>query len=659
MSNPGEATVLASEVEWTPDPATVNNSRVMAFMRQHGIDSYDELLDRSNADPEWFWAAVADELDVSWTRRFSRVLDTSAGIEWPEWFVGGHMNYVTSAVDRHLEQRADQIAIRWEGDDGAASALTFRELAEAVNRACNMLRSLGVEKGDRVGIFLPMIPETATAMLACGKLGAIFVPIFSGFGADAVANRLNDAGVKVLITADGFLRRGRPIEMLATAREAVRQVGTLEHLIVVPRLGWSTAERGSDVLDWNELTASAKPEFDAVDTAANDPFMLIYTSGTTGKPKGAVHVHSGFPIKAAMDLALCFDLQEDDTLFWLTDLGWMMGPWAISGGLIAGGSVMLFEGTPDYPQPDRLWELVERHDVSVLGVSPTAIRALMAQGDEWLESHPMPSLRSIGSTGEPWNPGPWRWTMETVGRGRCPIVNYSGGTEIGGGIIVASTIHPQKPCAFSGPTPGMAADVVDAQGNPVRGEVGELVIRAPWVGMTNGFWQDPDRYIESYWSQIPGAWVHGDWSLIDEDGFWYILGRSDDTLNVAGKRVGPAEIESAAVAHPSVREAAAIGVPHPVKGEAIVVFIILRDAQQKIDGLEAEVLDTIANQMGRPLRPERALVVADLPKTRNAKIMRRVIRAAYLGGEPGDLTALENPDAVSEIKALGNQHRKS
>jgi acetyl-CoA synthetase len=380
--------------------------------------------------------------------------------------------------------------------------------------------------------------------------------------------------------------------------------------------------------------------------------MVIYTSGTTGKPKGAVHVHSGFPIKAAQDLAFCFDLQDGETLFWLTDLGWMMGPWAIAGGLIAGATIMLFEGTPDYPNPDRLWELVEKHEATVLGISPTAIRALMAQGDEWVEQRPMPSLRAIGSTGEPWNPGPWLWAMEKVGRNRCPIVNYSGGTEISGGIIASTTIHPQKPCAFTGPVPGMAADVVDAAGNPVRGSVGELVIRAPWVGMTNGFWRDQERYIDAYWSKLPDTWVHGDWALVDDDGFWFILGRSDDTLNVAGKRVGPAEIESAAVSHPAVQEAAAIGVPHAIKGEAIVVFVILRPDQAFDDSIATEILDTVASHLGRPLRPSKVHAVSDLPKTRNAKIMRRVIRATYLGNDTGDLSALENPAAVDEIRVL-------
>ena len=643
---------VSEPIAWTPDQQTLERSRVLAFCREHGLSGHDALLAKAADEPEWFWQSVVDHLGISWTRRFDSVLDLTDGVEWPHWFSGGRMNYVTSAVDRYLPTRATSVAIRWEGDDGATRDMTFAQLANAINRACNALQTIGVQRGDRVGIFMPMLPETAVAMLACGKLGAIFVPVFSGFGTEAVANRLSDAGASTLITADGFHRRGRTIDMLATARAAANQLNTLRNLVVVPRIGLEPLPEDPAIHDWNRITQAASTSFQAVDTAADDPFMLIYTSGTTGKAKGAVHVHAGFPVKAAMDLAFSFDMQEDDCLFWLTDLGWMMGPWAIAGGLIAGGSVMLFEGTPDYPAPDRLWQLVQDHDVSILGISPTAIRALMASGESWLENYPMPSLRAIGSTGEPWNPEPWHWTMNNVGRNRCPIVNYSGGTEIGGGIIGASTIHPQKACSFSGPVPGIVADVVDPLGNPLRGEVGELVIRAPWVGMTNGFWNDRERYLETYWSKIPGVWVHGDWSLIDNDGFWYILGRSDDTLNVAGKRVGPAEVESAAVAHPAVREAAAIGVPHDVKGEAIVVFAILNDGFEPGDALEEEVLSAIAGQLGRPLRPHALHAVSDLPKTRNAKIMRRVIRAAYLGHEAGDLTALENSEAVAEIANL-------
>ncbi|CAN5623964.1 AMP-binding protein [soil metagenome] len=637
-------------VVWRPRSAVADQSRAMQFASAHGITSSSQLARRAIDDPEWFWEAVCEELGIVWAHPYDRVLDLARGIEWPDWFPGGRMNYVTSAVDQHLVERAGSIALRWEGDDGAVRTLTFQELAIEVNRVANGLQSIGVTNGARVGIYLPMLIETAVALLACGKLGAEIVPIFSGFGADAAATRIADATVTHLITADGFRRRGRVIELKPVAERAAELAGCVERVVVVQHVGQDIPWNGSRDHWWTDLTANAPDQFEAVDTAADTPYMVIYTSGTTGRPKGAVHVHAGFPIKAAQDLAFPFDVRQDEVLCWLTDIGWMMGPWAIIGGLIAGASVLLYEGTPDYPEPDRLWSLVERHQVNVLGVSPTAIRALMGYGDDWVERHPMPSLRAIGSTGEPWNPGPWRWAHEIVARKRCPIVNYSGGTEISGGILVADANEPQKPAAFSGPVVGIDADVVDREGRPIRGEVGELVIRSPWVGMTSGFLNEPERYLETYWSQIPGLWVHGDWAYIDDDEFWYILGRSDDTMNIAGKRVGPAEIESAAVSHPAVQEAAAVGTPHPVKGEVATLFVILAPGQEGSPELEREILDAVAAHLGRPLRPEQAHFVTDLPRTRNAKIMRRVLRAHYLGDDSlGDLSALENPDVLESI----------
>lgn len=656
MSVEVPADLTNQPVVWHPDEAAIERSRMLAFARRHNLADYDALCTRAAEDPAWFWGAISDELGLVWTTPYDQVLDISAGIEWPRWYVGGRMNYVTSAVDRHLPTRGGEPALRWEGDDGATRSFSYAELAGAINRCANALQGLGVAPGDRVGIYLPMLAETAIAMLACGKLGAVIVPIFSGFGAEAVAGRLNDAEATTLITADGFFRRGRAIPMKPRVDQALELAPTVAQVLVVRRTGEELNWVGGRDHWWHDLLELTEPEFDAYDTAGDDPFMIIYTSGTTGRPKGALHVHAGFPVKAAQDLAFLFDLQPGDTLCWVTDLGWMMGPWAIAGGLIAGGTVLLYEGTPDYPQPNRLWELVERHNVNVLGISPTAIRALMTKGDTWVRKHPMPSLRAIGSTGEPWNPGPWMWTLEQVGRGRCPIVNYSGGTEISGGIVASTTIHPLKPCSFVGAVPGIPADVVDEHGRPVRGRVGELVIRGPWVGMTSGFWQDRERYIDAYWSKLPGLWVHGDWSLIDDDGFWFVLGRSDDTLNIAGKRVGPAELESAAVAHPAVQEAAAIGVPHDVKGEESVIFAILAPDFAPSEELERAVLDTVAEQLGRPLRPERVVFVRDLPKTRNAKIMRRVIRARYLGRDDlGDLSALENPEAVEEIEPVAGE----
>ncbi len=640
-----------NQIVWRPTEEHLRRSRLMRFIREHEIDDYDALLARSVEDPNWYWDAVVKHLGLEWFQPYDSVLDLSGGLPWPKWFTGGSYNYVHDAVDKRvLGPDRDRTAIVWEGDGGEVRRLTYGDLAAETNRLASALVGFGVQKGDRVGIFMPMLPETAIATLAVSKIGAIFIPIFSGYGGDAAATRLRDCDAKVLITADGFYRRGRVIPMKETADEAVASASMVERVVVFRHAGreipWTD---GRDVW-WHDAVSDQPDTFETVKTDASDPYMIIYTSGTTGRPKGAVHTHAGFPIKAAHDLAFCFDLQTDDVLFWITDLGWMMGPWAIEGGLMLGATLMLYEGTPDYPQPDRLWSLVERHGASVLGVSPTAIRALMGKGDEWVTKHDLSSLRVFGSTGEPWNPGPWNWLFSVPGGRRCPIINYSGGTEIGGGIVGCVTIKPQKPCAFTGAVPGMAVDVVDAECRPVRGEVGELIIRLPWVGMTNGFWRDPERYVDTYWSRWDNVWVHGDWSEIDEDGFWYILGRSDDTINTGGKRVGPAEVESAAVAHPAVREAAAIGVPDEVKGEKVVVFAILREGYSPDDALRQEILDTITRRLGRPLRPDGVHFVTDLPRTRNAKIMRRVIKAKFLGAEDlGDLSALENPAAVDEV----------
>src|SRR5437870_4884421 len=382
---------------------------------------------------------------------------------------------------------------------------------------------------------------------------------------------------------------------------------------------------------------------------ADRPCLIIYTSGTTGRPKGTVLTHGGFLIKCAHDFAYCMDVGRDDRLFWLTDLGWLMGPMAITAALVHGATGVVFEGVPDFPKPDRLWRLVERHRITVMGLSPTAVRALMPHGAEHPRGHDLSSLRILGSTGEPWNPEPYRWLFEHAGGTRLPIINYTGGTEISGGILGCFPIAPLKPCSFTGAIPGMAADVFGDDGRPVRGQVGELVVTKPWPGMTQGFWRDPARYEETYWSRWPGVWVHGDWAVIDDDGFWFLQGRSDDTLKIAGKRLGPAEVESILVGHPAVAEAGVIGVPHEVKGEAVVCFVVLKPGRQPSDPLRAELSERVAHEMGKALKPERVLFTRDLPKTRSAKIMRRVIRATYLKKEPGDLSSLENPDAVKAI----------
>jgi acetyl-CoA synthetase len=641
------------DAAWRPSLAPAD-TRLGRFLSSAGEPDLDALQRHAERDPAWFWGAAAEDIGLSWQRPPVQVLDLSAGVEWARWWGGGSFNYAAAALDPRAIAAPDAAALSWEGEDGSVRRLTNRQLRDEAYRAATMLERLGIGEGDRVGIFLPLLPETVISVLALGLLRAIYVPVFSGYAAPAVASRLNDAGARLLITADGTLRRGSRVDMLSVARAAAAESPAVERVLVVDRLASARAESGDREGGerwWSEeMAAVGQPMAAAAQTDPETPYMIIYTSGTSGRPKGALHVHGGFPIKGAQDLAHCFDLGAGDRLFWFTDLGWMMGPWAISGALLLGAELVLYEGAPDYPGPDRLWALVAAHGVTHLGLSPTVVRALMAHGTEPVAAHDLSSLRVLGSTGEPWNPESWWWLFREVGGGRLPLINYSGGTEVSGGIVSGNPLTPIKPCSFGGPSVGTAADVIDGDGASVRGVVGELAVRQPLPGMTRGFWQDRERYLETYWSRVPGTWVHGDWALVDEDGYWFIQGRSDDTLKVAGKRVGPAEVESAAVAHAAVLEAAAIGIPHAVKGEAIVVFCRLRPGEVDDPDLRRSIGNTIVEQMGKALRPEAIHVVTELPRTRSGKVMRRVARAAYLGADPGDLSALENPMAVEAIR---------
>jgi acetyl-CoA synthetase len=639
---------------WTPTPPYLNRSRLRAFASAHGHEEYEGLLRWSQTDLDGFWRGVDRDLDLVWTKKYERVFDDSRGIPWTTWWTGGRMNYVATALRPRLGP--DRVAVIAEGEEGKVRRISYGQLARDVGVFAAGLRAIGVAQGDRVAVFMPMTYECVVAVLAVGALGGIFIPVFSGYGADAIAGRLRDCEASLMITSDGFYRRGQVVPMKQIADAAAEMAPSVKQIVVSERVGSAYERRPRDVA-WSEVVAKGHDPIAPVDTSAEDAFMVIYTSGTTGKPKGAVHVHGGFPVKAAQDLAHCFDLQDGDVILWMTDIGWMMGPWLIAGGLMLGATIVVYDGTPDFPDASRVWSMVERHKITHLGISPTAIRGLMRAGEDPVKKHDRSSLFVLGSTGEPWNPDPWWWYFRNAGESRCPIINYSGGTEISGGIVGCTTWTPIQPGSFVGPVPGMDADVVDDQGRSVRGAVGELVIRKPWPGMTRGFWKDgtgdDSRYIQTYWSRLPNTWVHGDWARIDDEGYWYIEGRSDDTLKVAGKRVGPAEVESAAVAHPAVSEAAAVGVPHELKGEAIVVFCVLRPGREPSDALANEVKDKVAELLGKPLRPEAVRFVAQLPKTRNAKILRRVIRGAYLGKtDLGDISSLENPAAVDDIRAL-------
>ncbi|MGI9174798.1 MAG: AMP-binding protein [Rhodothermales bacterium] len=639
-------------VVWEPDADWIAASNMQRFMNDHHIGSYDELMRRSTSDIVWFWDAVIKDLDIQFYTPYERVLDLSDGFAFPKWCIGGKMNIVHNLLDKwQVDGARDRVALRWEGEEGDVRTYTYRALDQEVSRCANALRNLGLGKGNVIGLYMPMTPELVIAFLATIKIGAVVLPLFSGYGPSALATRLQDAKAKALFIANGFLRRGKPVAMKQQADEALAACPDVQHVIVYSRVEMEGVPwtEGRDH-HWDDFVVN-QPDFaETAPTRAEDVLMLIYTSGTTGRPKGAVHTHCGFPVKAAQDMFHAMDLKPGETMYWMSDMGWMMGPWLVFGTLLIGATMVLYDGAPDYPGPDRLWKLVEDHQVTHLGLSPTLIRALREHGEEPVRQHDLSHLRAACSTGSPWDPASWLWLFEHVLEHRKPILNYSGGTEISGGILCGNFFKPLKPCAFSGPVPGMDADVVDEAGQPVRGAVGELVIRKPWIGMTRGFWQDQERYLDTYWRRLPDVWVHGDFAAIDEDGLWYLLGRSDDTIKVAGKRLGPAEVESILNAHEAVAESAAVGVPHEVKGQEVVAFVVLVEGHTPDEALRQALSTRVAEELGKPLRPRDVRFAEALPKTRNAKVMRRLIRAAYLGTDVGDTSALEDPAAVEAIR---------
>lgn len=637
---------------WAPSSETIERSQLHQFMTAHGFASIESLHERSVEDPEWYWRAVTEFLGMQFHRSFDAVRDVSDGIEFPRWFVNGLMNVSFNCVDVFAQgAAAERQAIVWENEAGAVRALTYGDMYRQVLSFARYLRSIGIGPGDRVGFFLPMLPETTVAFLACARVGAVSVPAFSGYGPGPLSDRLSACGARVLITSDGFVRRSRTVEMHRTVAAAMAQMPSVEKIIVIDNCGIDFERTGRHV-SWDDALlagdASGSPgDCEWVDP--NHPLLIVYTSGTTGKPKGIVHSHGGFAAKVGHDLAFCMDVQEDDVLLWLADFGWVVGPLVAVGATMLHATAVYFEGVPDHPTPRRLWELVAAHHVTTLGVAPTLARGLMRMGDEWLSSTDLSSLRAFISSGEPWDPAAWTWLFEAVGGSRLPIINFSGGTEVGGGIVSNYTTLPMKPCGFAGPVLGVAADVVDEDARPVRGTEGELVVRNQWPGMSHSFWEDRPRYLETYWSRFPGLWQQGDLAHIDHDGHWFITGRSDDTIKLAGKRVGPAEIEAALMAHPAVREAAAVGVPNDLKGQSLVCFVVPDQPVTHVSDLADDIRGFIAGQLGRSLVPDTVIFVRALPKTRTQKIVRRVIRARYLGLPPGDLSSLEDTGILQEI----------
>ena len=648
-----------SDFVWRPSSSLIEQANVTRFMTRLGVGDVAELRSRSAREPEWFWPQVIDDLGIRFSKPFTDVVSLERGPEFADWFIGGELNIVDNCLGRHLHgSGADRACLTGTTELGDEVSYSFATLAKEVERCASALQRCGVGPGDRVAAYMPMIAEVVVQMLATLKIGAVFIPVFSGYAGAALAERLDDAQVKLLFTADRSSRRGKPIDIVSAARAALAEAPSATHLVIVQRpLDGSVAEleleAGRD-LSWTEFLASGRTPVQTHRTAAMDPALILYTSGTTGRPKGTVHSHAGTMVQLAKEVAYAFDMKTSDRFFWLTDIGWMMGPWSIIGGLFCGAEVIIYEGSLDYPGPDQLWSLLARLRTTVFGISPTAVRMLMRFGTDALAEHDLGNLRILGSTGEPWDEESWRWYFEHVGGGRCPIINISGGTDIIGCFLSPLPIDALKPCSLVGPGLGMAVDVWNEAGESVRQEVGYLVATAPAPSMTRGLWNDEQRYLDSYWSRWPGIWNHGDWAYVDEDGQWFLHGRSDDTLKVAGRRIGPAELEGALIETGKVSEAAAIGVPDEIKGTEIVCFAVLAPGLEPSAELASELENAVVERLGKVDRPRAVLFVDDLPKTRSAKIVRRLVRARYLGEQDlGDLTSLQNPEAIDGLPVAG------
>lgn len=626
---------------WEPSREWMERTNLWQFMRKLGFTDREEFLRYSRENIEEFWERMVEQEGIEWFQPYGLVLDASRGVEWSEWFLGGKLNIAWNCLDRHVA--SGNVACIWEGEDGAVRTLTFAQLAEEVNRLANALAALGLVKGDRVALVMPMVPEVVTIVYACCKLGLIVVPIFAGFGASAIATRLENSGARVVFTADHGQRRGRLLPLKEKLDQALERPTSVEKVIVWRYKTGEIPWHESRDLWWEDLVRGQSTTRDSLPLDSEDRAFILYTSGTTGKPKGTVHTHAGCLAQMSKEIYLAFDHKPEDRFWWLSDIGWMMGPWTIIGNHNFGGTIFLYDGAPDYPAADRLWEMIERHRITTFGISPTAIRLLMRATPP---KQQMPSLRLLGSTGEPWDDTSYLWYFENVGHRRCPIINISGGTEFVGSFLSVLPIQSLKPCTLGGPAPGMATEVVDEAGHPVREKRGYLVCMKPAPSMTRGVWGDPERYIEAYWSRWPGWWNHGDWASVDEDGCWYVHGRADESMNVAGRKVGPAEVEEALIEHPAVSEAAVIGVPDELKGEAIVAFVVTKPGFGAGVELEQELAKHLIDALGPTFKPRAVRTIRELPKTQSGKIVRRLLRQKYLGETLGDLSTVENPQAL-------------
>jgi len=617
--------------------------------RVSSMEQYEELYRKAAEDPHEFWREQSKLLD--WQEQPENILEWDP--PFAKWFTGGKLNVSYNCLDRHLEARGNKPALIWEAEDGATLELTYREMHANVCRFANALKRLGVEAGDRVAIYMPMIPELPMAMLACARIGAVHSVVFGGFSAPALADRIHDSSARLLITADGGFRRAKIVPLKQAADEALAKCPTVKNMVVVRRTGENVNWKAGRDLWWHELVEKESEECPAPGFDAEQPLFILYTSGTTGKPKGVLHTSGGYLTQAAWSTQLVFDLREDD-IYWCTaDIGWVTGhTYIVYGPMANGASVAMYEGAPDTPKRDRFWEIVARHKVSIFYSSATAVRAFMAWGREWVEKHDLSSLRLLGTVGEPINPAAWKWYYEVIGKNRCPIVDTWWQTETGSILITPLPgATPTKPGSATRPLPGILAEVVNADGQPAQaGETGYLVIERPWPSIMRTIYGDDERYQRDYWNRFPGVYFTGDAAQRDADGYFWLLGRVDDVIKVAGHRLSTMEIESALVSHPAVAEAAVVARPDEIKGEAIVPFVTLRVGHTASDELGAALSEHVSKIIGTIARPAEIRFAELLPKTRSGKIMRRLLRElAQKGRVSGDTTTLEDFSAIEKL----------
>jgi acetyl-CoA synthetase len=620
--------------------------------KRNAVPNDSAVYERAAGDPEGFWSGFARELE--WSAPWTRVLEWQP--PYAKWFVGGTLNASVNCLDRHIRgPRRNKAAFVWEGEPGDRRTLTYWDLYREVNQFANVLKSLGVKRGDRVALYMPLIPELAIAMLACARIGAVHSVVFGGFSAESLRDRINDAKAVALVTADGGYRRGNIVPLKKIADEALADTPTIRSVVVAQRQpGSSTVPMKPGRDRWyHELMRDAPDYCEPEAMDAEDMLYILYTSGTTGKPKGIVHTTGGYLTGVYATTKWVFDLKEDDVYWCTADIGWVTGhSYVVYGPLVNGATVVMYEGAPDWPQKDRFWDLIDRHGVSVFYTAPTAIRAFMRWGTEWTAKHPMRTLRLLGSVGEPINPEAWIWYYLNIGRERCPVVDTWWQTETGMIMITPLPgITNLKPGSATRPFPGISAEIRDQKGQPVERGGGLLTLTKPWPAMLRGIYGDPERFVKQYWSQWPdGAYFTGDGARVDDDGFYWLLGRVDDVLNVAGHRLGTMEVESALVDHPKVAEAAVVGKPHEIKGQAVAAFVTLKEGIAPSDALAAELKDHVVKKIGAIARPDQILFAADLPKTRSGKIMRRLLRDIAEGKALGDTTTLADPNVVARLK---------